>query len=172
MANISNKIRCKLMNKMFHGEDVTQFAKANGIGEKVLQGCKTELTDIVGEDFTISDGLTDHEVATQKNKFKKNSWKVIDKANQIIIDKLSAYSSREKRIDELLSEVEICLESPEYDKTQMGKLIRILDGLKQNNIAELARVIHIFYDKQDDNTDIQSNETLEKLLVNLEGDVF
>lgn len=174
MANISNKIKCELMNKMYRNKDISEFVTRHNISQKVVNSCRKELEGITEEFYEPTDNLelSSNELNFEKNKFRKYSWEIIQKANQIIIEKLNLLSVREKEIDRLLEKVEECLDEDIYDKTQMGKLLKLLENLKQNNISELARVIQILYDKQEDYEPIAEEETLESLLDNISGENF
>ena len=167
---ISNKVRCQLMNLMFNKSDITDIVTKYGITRKVIDGCAEDLKAITGTDYY--DEISGEDISLKKSLFKKNSWKVIDKANEILIDKLSQVGEREKRIDRILSDIESGIDIDVYDKVQMGKLVRQLESLKQNNISELARVVHIFYDKQDEEEILDDNTSLEDLLSGLEGETF
>ena len=174
MASISNKIRCKLMNRLYNNQDIADIVAENCITERALEQIKEELAYITGREIvTESDVMTSEDILAQRNKFKKCSWQIIQKANQILIDKLYQLSRREKTIDDLIDKIEECLQMDNYDKTQMGKLIKLFESTKQNSISELARVIHILYDKQDEkNTPKTQEDDLESLLGNLVGDDF
>lgn len=174
MANISNKIKCELMNKMYKNKDISEFVTQHNISQKVVNLCKKELEGIT-EGLYESDNnldLSSNELDFERKRFRKYSWEIIQKANQIIIEKLNLLSVREKEIDRLLEKVEYCLEEDMYDKTQMGKLLKLLENMKQNNISELARVIQILYDKQEDYEPNTEEDTLENLLDNISGENF
>ncbi|MBQ7308048.1 MAG: hypothetical protein IJW82_05940 [Clostridia bacterium] len=178
MARISNKIKCELMNRLFQGKDIQDFVTQNNISQNDIDKCLNELKFITQKDTmfiknTSSDTISNEEINKERNKFKKYSWQIIQKANEILVDKLNQLAERERHIDRMLNKIEDCLYLEEYDKSQMSKLIKMLESIKQNSISELARVVQILYDKQDDKIlEVQDEETLENLLGNLVGEEY
>ena len=171
MATISNDTKCKLMQRLYHRQDISDIVFKNDITDKMLDKIKEELSYITGD--VEQEAMTNEDILSNKNKFKKCSWQIIQKSSQILLDKLYRIEKRESEIDDLIEQIENCLSIENYDKTQMAKLIKLLDNIKQNSISELARVIHIFYGKQDEkNTPKGEEDDLESLLENLTGDDF
>lgn len=179
MGKISNKIKSELMNRLYENKDISDIVQEYNISNKTIENCINELQSITKNNTleivkNQSFALSNEDIIKEKNKFRKYSWQIIQKANQILIDKLNQLSNREKEIDRILSKIEDCLIEENYDKTQMGKLIKLLENTKQNNLSELARVIQILYDKQENiiSDNGQDTETLESMLEDLMGDSF
>ena len=177
MARISNKIKCELMNKLYQGKDVSRLQQEYCLTQKDIERYLKELKSITQNEICQSQessiGLSTEEINQERNKFKKFSWKIIQKANEILVDKLNQLAEREKHIDRILNKIEDCLYLDDYDKTQMAKLMKMLESAKQNSITELARVIQILYDKQDDKIlEVDNEESLETLLGGLVGEEY
>ena len=111
-----------------------------------------------------------------KERFLKSSWQILEKSNQLILDRINRANKWDSQIDEILDYIKECVENKQIKDDKTLKEINIrLSKIKIENLADLTNVVNTMYQKQallqnESTVNIGVNSSLENFLKEFSGD--
>lgn len=143
------------------------ISKSIGVPERTLRNWKEEYQQEMVKKFN-KDEL--------KERFLKSSWQILEKSNQLILDRINRANKWDSQIDEILDYIKECVENKEIKEDKTLKEINIkLSKIKIENLADLTNVVNTMYQKQallqnESTVNIGVNSSLENFLKEFSGE--
>ena len=108
----------------------------------------------------------------KKKQFVESSWRIIEKANQLIEKKIDRALSAEEDIDKIMKKAK---GNESLDKDDIVALTKNIHKLGIENIGQVSTVIGTLYDKQalinkEATSCLGADKDLEQVLKNLQGE--